>query len=179
MLQLRTRFDSTLWRYSQKTKRCLPIFKKIAKLIFEQRFQKISLRKSKVPIRALFYFKGLCMLLCIEYNFVQMSATALMVVRIRLVQFPMTLPYRSGWIRAMALVRLTLRVSVDCNKFGILFHTLRSPVSYQTSLFMVINFELLGLLDLVSKFIQVEVCGRSSSYARQGINSLRFPCTLL
>ena len=34
-------------------------------------------------------------------------------------------------------------------KIGILFQMLRSPVSEQTALSMVINFELLGQMDLV------------------------------
>jgi hypothetical protein len=34
-------------------------------------------------------------------------------------------------------------------EIGIFFQTLRNPVSEQTALFMIINFELLGQLDLV------------------------------
>lgn len=47
-------------------------------------------------------------------------------------------------------------------KIGILFQTLRGPVSEQTALPMVINFELLGQLDLVRVEAQVPTQNSSS-----------------
>ncbi|VVC38682.1 Hypothetical protein CINCED_3A008449 [Cinara cedri] len=60
-------------------------------------------------------------------------------------------------------------------KIRVLFQTLRNPVSKQSALSMVINFELLGQL---AKFAKLKTVKDPSSCARRGIDCLGFSCTL-
>lgn len=64
--------------------------------------------------KILFLFKGPCMPIIYEKNIVQLSTAAPDSGMDLTIQFSLTLPYRSCQIRAIAVVMLSLRASMDC-----------------------------------------------------------------